>query len=469
MGVLPHPSAMAFKPPKKKVVRESAPSSIKPKTKKAKAIAEAWKGPDRSKLVRSSLAEKLKDFGVERFGRSTVAVGDKIKEVMVGIPAPFPIQYIIGREGLPLSIAISVDGEKGSRKTTLILEILRWVFSRDGYAAFLNNEGKFNAELAEGVFQKPLDDVSFIYNNCQTQEDWQQRFLRYLKQSQKDLMGTADEPGPGRTIPFAVCVDGLTSVSSVETIESINREGFAGRGYAIEANNNTKYFNAVLPLIRDWPFLVLIGNHRKIKQDKHGNEASYTPGGTVVGFLQAINLTMEFSGRLERTAKFNVAKVRIGVSKNSLEADDRSILARVLYWKKRAEDGTVRQMVKWDWGWTTVQLLTSEFVAKRLKAAGFHLEALTNSTVDNLCWSKTLKVPRDKPISWAAMGERIEKSPKILAELRRLLDIAPLTMLEGDYIAQMKGIEEENQQVMDERNSSAEAGEESEDESGDDE
>ncbi len=459
-----------FKKNEKKPVRSTEPVTVKPKNKEAKQLAEGWNNAEtRGALVKSKLLAGMAKFGEEKFGRLTVRTGESLKRLSLGIPIPLAFQYLIGRSRLPLSLAFSVSGPPGHGKTTLILELFKFIFRRDGLGVFLNNEGKLNAELAQAIFGgKSLDDYNFLYNDCETQEDWQSRFTDYMKQIKKMMVGTSEEPGPGKKVPFALCVDGLQSAASMETVNNINKIGYASRAYAIEAGNNTRYFSAKLQELRHWPFIAIFGLHRKTRTDENGNKEDYTPGGTVTTFLEAIELAMTYKSGLERTSKFSARTFSMTVAKNSLEADDRFLQARVLYWKTRAHepndedpDPPYVQRAMWDWPHALIKLLTSDRIKPMLKkmqfddGKDFHLESSSAATVENACWSKTLGVPEKAPISYSAMGKKIEADAALVKKLRYALDIADVPAMTGDYEEQLSDLEKKNQEIIDRHERSA--------------
>ena len=87
-------------------------------------------------------------------------------------------------------------------------------------------------------------------------DDWQQRLTASIDAMKGAMDGTAADPGPGRTFPVMYSVDSIMGKLTAESQRKIAEEGFAGRGFPIEALAISRYLSSVPSWLDGWPFLL---------------------------------------------------------------------------------------------------------------------------------------------------------------------------------------------------------------------
>jgi hypothetical protein len=228
-----------------------------------------------------AIAKGIRDRLRTKNGFTGVYSGAESKDLVVGIPLPsLAFEFLLANDVLPLSIIIQLVAKWGTGKSGLVAEMFRWFDDAGGMGFHMENETKFSPEWFESIMGTQCFD-RLTPQRATSIDDWQQRLTASIDAMKGAMDGTAADPGPGRTFPVMYSVDSIMGKLTAESQRKIAEEGFAGRGFPIEALAISRYLSSVPSWLDGWPFLLVLVNHLKVKQDDQGNKerssATFTP------------------------------------------------------------------------------------------------------------------------------------------------------------------------------------------------
>lgn len=407
-----------------------------PRNKKSAVLA-AWQDGQAGKNIEKYFAGQL-DEAARKFGHRSVMMAAETEAMVVGIPLPsLALEFLFVQSCMPLGFVYQLVGRWGSLKSALLYEFIRIFCEANGGGVLNENESKLSPYLCKSIVT-PGYYRRLAHNRCESLEDWEERTLFWVDKIKKLLDGTKTEPGPGRRFPFIFGVDSVMGKLSRETAEKLYETGSASRNFAIEANYIAQYMRSVPQLFTEWPFVLMLVNHLKDKQDDAGNVVRHKPGGKAIDF----QIAYEFETKKIKdiaSSQWDGVRIEIACKKNSLGATGRKIHARMLWWEKDIGDGDFEQETVWDWGWSTVHLLATigGRYKQRLADCGFHLAVPKTSDVECVGWSKNLGMTEDDAVSWSELGERIHADEALMATLRTALGVHRRATLTGDFREQI--------------------------------
>jgi hypothetical protein len=182
---------------------------------------------------------------------------------------------------------------------------------------------------------------------------------------------------------------------------------------------------------------LLIVNHlRKQKAENGQHIERKTPGGKHVAFQQSFQLELTKIKPLSYvdTRKNAVAlsvtgnRIKIQCRRSGMGEDLRSANVDMLIWYEK-KNGVVRQYTKWQWSAALVDLLLEQDGSAKERIR----EVVDIRQIKNKFWSNKLKISKDKPLTKAEIGEKIENNASIVAKLSDLFAIKQrIVMSKGD-------------------------------------
>lgn len=390
------------------------------------------KGRPVDPYFRSQLASARKQFG-----HMAVMMGDELDSLMVGIPCPLVWQFVIQQSVFPLGLVFMLVGPPGTHKSALLAEIMRWFAEANGGGVLAENETKISPDWWSSIMRFEPQDCPLIVNRCGSVEGWQEVLSWWVPKQKKDLTGTKEEPGPGRTIPICFGVDSVMGKTAMENQEKIAEAGFAGKNYAIEAGSISKYMGTIPQWLDGWPFSLVLINHLL---PGIGDVERRKSGGRKLDFQESFEIETSITKSKIQTANFDGAQIRLSCFKNSFGVTHRSAQTRILWWEEdHPETGQQIQRTVWDWDWATIKLLTTlqGRPAAKMKDLGVHFDAPKSSDVENLVWSRSLGIPKKEPVPWNEAGAMLMQNPEVLALVQRALSIKMRPLLKGNYLKQL--------------------------------
>lgn len=282
--------------------------------------------------------------------------------------------------------------------------------------------------------------MPIISNRASTVDQMQKIVTHYVHEMKKLLLGTKEEPGPGKTVPVCLCVDSLAGVGAEENIEKIMKAGQATRMHPIAALLNSHYLPALKSQIKDWPFTLLVVNHLKEKVDEQGNTRKYTLGGQTFNFHESFELRNSVWKSKFSTAEFEGIGITIECAKNSFGPTGRRIRTRFLWWVDDDENGQPRDRFVWDWNWSTVTLLHdlytegNERIRSRLRERGLAITCRSpKADVECLANFPAVGMAKDEFAGFQDVGQRIHDNPEVCDLIREALNIKRRYWLDRPY------------------------------------
>jgi hypothetical protein len=299
---------------------------------------------------------------------------------------------------------------------------------------------------------------------CSSIEDWQRKLTFAIRATQADMVGTAEKPGPGRTLPVLFGVDSVMGKQSEEIQESIlgkkakdgsrgkTGKGHAARSFPIEAQIITKYMRTIPGELDNWPFdpgpgeppADQAGRHGQRRAEQVRRRAAQLPGVVRAGAEEGRRAQEE-----DRVRGLRGLPGRDLCEKNSFGPTHRTLQTRVLWWEEEdAETGDWSQRTVWDWDWSTVHLLNNMMsgekanprLKRKLKDIDFHLACPKVGDVENTAWSKSLGMKEGDAMSWSEVGALIRQDADLMNRLRSALRINRRPLMAGDYLRQIESM-----------------------------
>jgi len=424
-------------------------------TRKQQEVLAAWRGENAGRTLDAYMRAQV-EAARAKFGHSSVMAANEASNLIVGIPCPsLAFEYLIAQDCMPLGLIFHQVGLPGSLKSATAYEYMRWFRAAGGGSHLLENETKFSPDLLQSIVGFADDEVSVIVDRTSSLEEWQTRLQYWIETQKRNLIGTKEQPGPGRTIPLLFVVDAITSKASFETQEKVRDQGYASRGFAVEALSLTTFMKCLPQHIDGWPFTIVFVNHVKPSRDDMGRETRNIPGGKQVCFQESFEIENQVvKSRISCADPENGWEgvvVRMRCYKNSFGPTHRSIETRMLWWEVAderypdpADPRHWRQKTVWDWDWALVKLLVGlqGREKQRLESLGFHIKALKTSDVENRAWSATLGQKEKDAMPWSELGRLIQQDAKICDMLRSALGIKRRPLMAGDYLEQLQKLSE---------------------------
>lgn len=429
-------------------------------TKKQQKSLDDWKTSQRGRPM-DALIEGIVEDARRTHGHGSVLIGDSVRNLIIVVPCPsLAFEFLICQDGFPLSLIFQIVSKHGAGKSALLAEFGRWFHKVGGGLILCENESKINDLWYESILGSEVwpDHVPLL--RSKSLEQWQRMITDTVKSTKRQMIGTADKPGPGRTIPILFGVDSVMGKMSERTQEKIlgeqlesglrgsKGEGAATLSHPVEANLITMYMKTIPQELDNWPFSLVLINHLKSKQDDAGNEVRSIAGGRQIGFQESFELEIrKLGGKGQiRSSDFTGNLIEISCEKNSFGPTFRKITTRLIWWhEKDPVTGLAKQKSVWDWDWSTVCLLddlmrgnyVDPYLRRCLKESDFHLECPKRSAIENTAWSKTLGMKEGDAAPWYQVGAMIREDDKLMNHLRDVLKIARRPLLRGDYLEQL--------------------------------
>jgi hypothetical protein len=349
---------------------------------------------------------------------------------VVGIPCPsFAFEYLVQNTAMPLDRFYQIVGQPATYKSALGFEFARWFRKMNGAAVLLEHESKYSPDWSLS-FMGWDDPDALGYVPCGSINDWQRCLQDAFALAKTIMVGTKKEPGPGRTWPYLAIIDSIMGKSTEETQKKIEEKGFAGRAFSDEARMITAFLRGKgTEIMRGWPFVTVAINHLKLPRDERTGLTNRSKvGGKHIDFQETWELETSWQGDKKiRKKGYDGTRLFIACKKNSLGITDQKIPVDVLWHEEMVYDGSIgeeawRQVSKWDWFSSSIQLLLKLPILNEAKAVD--AKKICNvQTSKGLIFCRELGISKKSPLSTEEAGMVLQETPAVLNELRRLFGI----------------------------------------------
>ncbi len=377
-----------------------------------------WDGDGVDNLL-DSLFDRAKQF----YGEDGVFTGSEAEQRIVGLRLPaLSAMYLFQSTVFPLSRMAQLVGTEASGKSTLLYEIFRWFRSFNGRSLLLENETKDSPELRNSILD--YDYKAVLTRPCEFLEDWQEGLINFVAWAKEVLEGTPAKPGPGRIRPLCCGIDSLTAKACRETDKKISELGYAERSYPVEANLISTFMKVMPQKLEGWPLAIVGVNHLKPGQDKQGRPTKNIPGGRSLKFQETYEIELTRIAEINKK-NFSGYTVKMFTKKNGLGADRKSIMVDIIRWyEKDPRNGELKLRTIFNWEAASISLLLDFQKNKDLwNEINQFLDLHPVRTKGLRVWSDALSIPSSSPVTYREAGQILEKHPKILEELYKLLCI----------------------------------------------
>jgi RecA/RadA recombinase len=424
--------------PKEEIKKSTFVDNRKLTTKGKELLRAKW-SVENSFQSRDGLMQGLLEAGRSKFGAERVFGSRKeLEQLAIGIPTPsLAFEYLIANDVFPLSSVMMLAGSWGSCKSALSYEFFRWFYELSGLAVHIDTENKFDAEFACDIMGVDRDATPIISNRANSVEQMQDLLTHYLMETQKMLIGSKEEPGPGKTVPCCFCIDSLAAATSEEIQEKITKEGHANRAHPVNALKNTHYLAGIKKQFENWPFTLLVVNHLKEKIDDMGNTQQYTLGGQSFNFHESFEIRNSIWKAKFKNAQFEGVGVRLHCAKNSFGPTGRKIKTRFLWWiEDDATTGEPRDVFLWDWNWAICTLLNEMDGIQKQRLLDRDLGIKCKSPaadVECLANFRAVGMGKDEYLPFQEVGQMIQDNPAVCKQIREALNIKQRYRLDRPY------------------------------------
>jgi len=423
---------------KRKVASLVTDSKVRLTKKGKESLRSRWNSKNSSKS-RDGMMGKMLETARDKFGADRVfGSREDLEQLAIGIPTPsLAFEYLIANDIFPLSSVMMLAGSWGSCKSALSYEFFRWFYELSGINVHIDTEDKFDGDFACDIMRAPRNAAPIISNRANSNEQMQQILTHYLGQTQKMLIGTKEEPGPGKTVPCCFAIDSLAAAASEENQEKIMKKGNADRSHPVEALKNTGYLKAIKKQFENWPFTLLIVNHLKNKVDDMGRTHEYTLGGEAFNFHESFQINNSVWRSKIETSQFGGIGIRLKCSKNSFGPTGRQIRTRFLWWVEDDEEtGDPHDVFLWDWNWAICTLLheAQGREKQRLKDRGINIKCKSPAAdVECLANLTALGMGKDEYLPFQEVGQMIHENQEVSDAIRNALNIKRRYHLDRPY------------------------------------
>lgn len=368
----------------------------------------------------------------------------------IGLEIPFLMEYVIDCQVWPLGTFIEINGPSESHKTMLLYEIGRWFAEAGGWLDMTVTESKISRSLARSIIGWSAERrKQLVAETVGSLDDGQSNVLRGIDAVIDMYEGRGPQPQSGEKLEGAVFpvvfgLDSLNGATMKEKAAKIEKDGFAGRNYAIEAGSLTEYLKMISGKIRSYP-ISLVGI-RHLKQDEYDPSDPYKyrkkskPGGKHVKFQATVELETSVGKRTQTQDTHPLGgmlvehcPMTISNMKNSGGTNFRKIDVRIS-WRRREIGGEMLQFTQFHWDESLVNFLMNfhkkghDRVAKGSKSTSpmKHLDYFFHIRRDDRSkkyWSETFGMTKDDAVSKSQMGRMIQNNPDAVASLRAAFSV----------------------------------------------
>jgi hypothetical protein len=181
-----------------------------------------------------------------------IAVGEQ-DGPPVGFAYPsFCWELFTGCSVLQASSCYAVGGASGSGKSHFMFEVAKWISRIGGLVHFIENEQKFNEDMAVAVMGRQLAERCYVHSSYSFEEV--QNLLNKVLNNQSKLPSE-------KQLPLLQIVDSIIGSSSQKEQENLDKQGSLGRSYPMVALLASKFLPAYKPKLAEKPYVAFFISH----------------------------------------------------------------------------------------------------------------------------------------------------------------------------------------------------------------
>lgn len=408
---------------------------------KKKEIPIEVAGGDLISAFRQVMAGTLKTVSVDNMTSHAGIVGIPIQSIA--------FMYLVNSNVLSPRV-IELTGNPKCCKSSLLIEMEKWVIMAGGQICHFETEGKENDTIMEGVMEfNPdyLSQVSVIPVN--QYEAWVDGVAAAGK-----FYRTQFEAGVPN-LPVVLAVDSLTAAPTAKMVDEVDKQGHTGEDYPRLPKALSNFFKTFAKIQDGWPFFFIFTNHSKVnmKAASMGLPAEDTPlGGKAVAYHKSLSIVCKKALR-DGEVKANAVIRRLKLISQTNAMGPKRDIEIVVYFRTIPNphyDPTsfvsekYSLEVDFDWGETDIRFLDGiikgnrdEFGAEKRRniASILDMHIVSKANSPTWVWSPPLGIPEDAPVPFKEAGKRLLENEQMLRALQDELGIRRCPIYRGgmDY------------------------------------
>lgn len=345
-------------------------------------------------------------------------------------------QWLIGGvDVLPMQRCIGLSGLPKSFKSTLNIEIGNWYLKAGGLHIAIDNEGKTSAEMLRAMTAYDPEVMALsakrrVFKETGSVEQWQNIVTDSIKMARK----TADRP-KGQRIPIYTSIDSLNGKSSESLQEKLQKEGSAeDRGYPLDAMKISRFFKALSLL----GTTMNIGYVQHMMQDigaqGYNGPVMKESGAVIASYMSSVHLRVAKGKAITKATHFSAPQVGppiegyelwLSTERSCLGPDKRKLCVELLWQYVEKDDGSVEQVMWYDWDGALGSLLLNVQYAEK---------GYTKYERDKLAAAIKFSQPKTNKVNCAELGladastsefgKLVRTTPEVYARIAKYLNIA---------------------------------------------
>jgi len=376
------------------------------------------------------------DLNKEGTGSKAYLQGEHAEHTWGPLIPHLAFQWLVGGINvLPSQRHIGISGLPKSFKSTLLMDIGNWYLRAGGMHIALDNEGKTSASMLDAMTAydpeiAKLAGTRRIFKETNSVEEWQSMVTAAIKRAKK----VADRP-KGQRIPILITIDSLNGKSSDATAEKIKKEGSAdARAFPVEAAQITRFFKGT-GLIGT---TANIGYVQHLVQDLgappgYGGPAYKESGAAISSYQGSVHLRVRKGSAYDK-ATHPAARVEgppvegytlwLQTERSCLGPDHRQLGVDVLWQYTEKEDGTMQQLMWYDWDGALGRLLVEMLINDKMLHA-FDRDRLKATLAFTQPKTNEVKCPELnlEGVSLTEFGKAVRSNPEVLEKVTKFLRI----------------------------------------------
>jgi len=388
-----------------------------------------------ARYASSSMLSVMKDLR-SKFHNEMITGAGAVRAMGIGIPIPFALEWLLQSTVMPLGRIVQIVGKTGSNKSSLAIEFIRLMRMWEGVGYMFENESRFNAELALSILGHPAGSLDEVLGHipCENMNDWQTKLQKVVEAliAKMQIKSKTNLKPLGCIYPVGLIVDSVMGKLTFESTKNIEDKGFAGRKHPDEALSITNFLKSFADKLTDYPFILFLVNHLKMKKIEGTNATErIKTGGELIGFQESIELECKKLGDIHninpnKEASIDAGGNRLSIKcfKNSFGQTNRELQVD-FRWEDKIINDVVYQHSYFDWAGALVNILI-DYQTKRRGAVRDVVDIVQVGDKDRVA-SKRFKISQKEPVSRATLGKMIARDQDVRHKLRRLLGIKQYT------------------------------------------
>jgi len=297
------------------------------------------------------MIDRQKKAGCAKGLNSLTYMAKDSELLWTGIELPsLALKWLFDSNVLPLGHIIGLAGPPQSQKSSLALEIARWLLSQNGAVSLLDCEGGKISDTLMGSILSDAQMARLTISACPTIDQAQAK-LTALTGGLRDL-----KRDKGKHLLYGLIVDSLTGAPTESYSAKVNKEGHDVATFGDMAKSWTGYLRKISGDLLGQSALLVFVNHQKEQATTYGPPKKVTPGGVGQEYHASIylwvkRLSLDAEAKKELKAEEEALKgggirrLQLETRKSSMGIEGRKVRVSFTWWYD--ENGKQTSLFNW--------------------------------------------------------------------------------------------------------------------------